>query len=172
MNESREIAEAIQAIAKTGETQYQSLICTVDSVNLSARTCVCTPNNGSAQFTDVLLNADKTNSFLLVPSVGGKVEVTQLSDEVAFISMVGDLDEIYMLGDANEGIVKVIELTQKLNNLENDINNLKAAFSAWVTVPNDGGAALKAAAASWYGASLTPTTKAEIQNSKIQHGNG
>jgi hypothetical protein len=35
-----------------------------------------------------------------------------------------------------------------------DVNALKAVFSAWVVAPGDGGGALKAAAAAWYGSTL------------------
>ena len=44
----------------------------------------------------------------------------------------------------------------ELTTLVNDITVLKAAFTAWVVNPLDGGAALKAAAAAWYGAILSP----------------
>ena len=49
------------------------------------------------------------------------------------------------------GLIKIEDLTKRLNLIENDINKLKTAMSGWVPAPQDGGAALKTAAASWFG---------------------
>jgi len=40
-------------------------------------------------------------------------------------------------------------------NIVTDVNNLKTAFSAWIPVPSDGGAALQAATTAWSGASIS-----------------
>ena len=69
----------------------------------------------------------------------------------------------------NGGLAKVAELTQKLNNLEDDVNNLKDVFTGWTPVPSDGGAALKTAAATWAGDKLTKTEQAEIEDTTITH---
>lgn len=68
------------------------------------------------------------------------------------------------------GLVKVVQLTQKLNALESAVNQLKQIFSTWVPVPQDGGAALKTAAATWAGQQLTQTQRADIENDKIVQG--
>ena len=61
-------------------------------------------------------------------------------------------------------------LKEKYNNLEKDLNDLKSAFNSWVVVPGDGGAALKAASASWAGQTVTLTQANEIENEKVKHG--
>jgi hypothetical protein len=66
------------------------------------------------------------------------------------------------------GLVKVDDLVNRLNKIEQDVNNLKNVFSSWVTSPGDGGAALKTAAATWYGQQLTPTHKSDLENEKIK----
>ena len=66
------------------------------------------------------------------------------------------------------GMVKLNDVVTKLNNLEKDVNNLKAAFTSWIVVPNDGGAALKAASSTWAGETLEITVKADLENTKIQ----
>jgi hypothetical protein len=38
--------------------------------------------------------------------------------------------------------------------------------------PNDGGAALKLALTTWLASALTLTTRANIENTVIKHGNG
>lgn len=67
------------------------------------------------------------------------------------------------------GLVRVQDLTDRLNIIENDINALKDALSAWVPVTQDGGAALKAAAADWFAAKLTPSTRGDYENEKVKH---
>jgi hypothetical protein len=74
-------------------------------------------------------------------------------------------------GDGCGGILISKNTSDKLNSLEKDINSLKQVFTTWVTVPNDGGAALKAAAATWSGQQLTETKPTDLENKKIKHGN-
>jgi hypothetical protein len=45
---------------------------------------------------------------------------------------------------------------------------LKTAISGWTAVPNDGGAALKVALASYYSNQLTVTQLADLANNKIK----
>lgn len=81
------------------------------------------------------------------------------------------IDDIEVVFDdgANGGIAKVPALETEFNTIQNDINQLKQIFSAWVTVPQDGGASLKALAASWAAATLTATQAANIENEIIKH---
>lgn len=71
---------------------------------------------------------------------------------------------------AFDGLVKVAELTDKLNTIEDSINALKQVFSSWTPVPQDGGAALKAAVGTWAGQQLQPTQQSQIENTKVTHG--
>lgn len=66
-------------------------------------------------------------------------------------------------------MVKAEQLAQRINAIEKDINTLKNVFSAWVTTPNDGGAALKLAAAAWAGSLLTLTQRSDYENGKVKH---
>lgn len=70
-------------------------------------------------------------------------------------------------GGKQGNMILLDKCVEKLNNLEQDINKLKNAFSTWVVVPSDGGAALKTASASWYGNSLSVTQKDDISNKNI-----
>ena len=172
------IADQIKTLVKQafkGERMY-SEVCTVVSVDETERTCICQPIDDSAEIPKVRLQAifDQTVGILNVPKVGSYVIVTFIDKRNSFVSTFTELYKILITTDLVEfnggsldGLVTVNELVTKLNNLENDINNLKTAFSTWVTVPNDGGAALKTATATWYAASLTPTVKADLENDKI-----
>jgi hypothetical protein len=69
------------------------------------------------------------------------------------MQLAGDSDNLIRFGNTKTVI----------DEIQNDIASLKQAFNSWVPVPNDGGAALKTAAASWAGTPLT----GNIDSSKI-----
>ncbi|MBP1637449.1 MAG: hypothetical protein H6Q18_238 [Bacteroidetes bacterium] len=113
---------------------------------------------------------DAKKGCVITPVNKSSVIISRIgsSDEL-FVEMFSEVESVVFDGGENEGLVKVKELTSKINVLENDINNLKTAFSTWVTVPSDGGAALKAITTTWAGSQLQITNKADIQNKKIKH---
>lgn len=186
-----EFKTAIEHLAGTYQKdEVRVVVCIVESVNEAQRTCTVRSINTKSElsFSDVQLMAGVNDGFLLVPAIDSQVVVTYSTITQPFVSMFSELskviaivgdnsievnsDNIFLSGDDFGGLVKVAELVDKLNNLENDINNLKAAFTSWVVAPNDGGAALKAAAATWYGSQLTPTIQNDLENETIQHGSG
>ena len=77
-------------------------------------------------------------------------------------------DGIVLNGGSLGGLVKVKELTDRLNAIENDINSLKSVFTGWAPTPQDGGAALKGAVTSWAGQRLTPTKRGDYENEKVK----
>jgi len=56
---------------------------------------------------------------------------------------------IEILG-SDDNLMKYAQSAATIKEIQDDISALKQAFSTWVPVPQDGGAALKAAAASWF----------------------
>lgn len=104
----------------------------------------------------------KASSRVLLGIIEGK-------RQAAFL-IWADTQELHLNGDAHGGLVKAEELASRLNALEQDINNLKLVFSTWAPVTQDGGAALKGAAATWYAQQLTTTTSQQLQNTQVQHG--
>lgn len=76
---------------------------------------------------------------------------------------------VILNGGSFGGMVKAEQLAQRINAIEKDINTLKNVFSAWLTTPNDGGAALKLAAAAWAGSLLTLTQRSDYENGKVKH---
>lgn len=77
---------------------------------------------------------------------------------------------ITLNGGGCGGTVMIGRLTERLNAIERDINGLKAAFSAWAPVPQDGGSALRAAAGSWAGSPLSLTRREDYENERVKHG--
>lgn len=70
---------------------------------------------------------------------------------------------------ANHGLVKVEELTKKINALEQEINDLKSVLLNWKPMAQDGGASLQIAAATWIGRQMNTTQRQELENDKITH---
>jgi hypothetical protein len=165
------IAEYIKNLADNGDEIYAK-VCKVDMVDTNNRTCDVSPLDGSAKIYDVRLQADIGGSkgFLIVPVKGSRVIVNWINKNAAFVALTYDIDSVNLRGDSFGGLIKIEDLVNRLNAVEKDLNNIKTAFKTWVTVPNDGGAALKTAAASWYGQQLNLTKKKDLENTKVKHG--
>ena len=178
MDKSKEIKEAIKSIV--GVPGMMFVMGKVESVG--DETCSVKIADRIV-INDVRLNASadgNADNILIKPKVGSMVLMADLSGGElrslvvisfsALESMTVKFEgEVVINGGENEGLVKVVELAEKLNAIENDINNLKSIFSSWVPVVYDGGASLKAAAASWAAQSLQTTSKKDIENPKIKH---
>lgn len=86
----------------------------------------------------------------------------------AFLISAEEVDEIVLNGGTLGGLVKVGELTERLNLIEKDINSLKQALSGWTPAPNDGGSALKTALSSYLSGSLEETQVEDIENERVK----
>nr|DAQ28951.1 MAG TPA: hypothetical protein [Caudoviricetes sp.] len=158
---SRLAVGARQTLLYQGEvTEVGDLTCTVEVDGLS--------------LPDVRLRASTEvdgAELLLRPAVGS----------VAIIgSLTGDLDQLVLLqmdraeeviinGGKLGGLIKIKELTDRLNTIERDVNSLKQVLSAWTPIPTDGGASLKGAVASWVGKPLILTKRGDYEDDKVKH---
>ena len=178
---NRSIIEAILKITGTDKLDPVFYVnCTVDSVDLSTRSCVCTMVDGliGSTIPGVMLMAVVDDGILIEPVIGSIVKVIFSNNVEPFIAQFSEVRKITLtalegivLNDGSEGgLVKATTVQEKLNNLEDDLNNLKKAFTDWVVVPADGGAALKAIAATWAGQEITKTELPELENPAIKHG--
>ena len=142
----------------------------------------CTVLIGELEVPDVLLTpADdgKEGKLIITPKTGSMVTVADLSGgELRHLSVVqwGEVEKITLTADSielnggeNGGLVNIQDLTDKLNNIEKDINSLKRAFTTWVPVPQDGGSSLKAGVASWAAQQLVQTQVSDLEDDKITH---
>jgi len=184
-----QISEALQRILGIyGLDIVAVYLCKVDSVSDTDRTCDVTTIHSDAtiSITEVQLSAAKNDGMILYPAIDSLVMVGVTVQQKAFVLMTSDLQRASIIIDKTTfemtntgmilndgsygGLVMVNDLVTRLNTLENDLNTIKAAFSSWVVVPNDGGAALKTIAAAWYAQTITPTVAANIENTTITHG--
>lgn len=109
--------------------------------------------------------------IIVRPAVGSVVIVGSLTgdlDHLVVLSM-DQAEEVVINGGKLGGLIKVQELTKKINTLEREINDIKQVLSNWTPVPNDGGASLKASVASWAGKQLVLTRREDYEDNKVKH---
>lgn len=168
MDQYRELLERL-AHAGGGKPTilYQGIVAEVADIT-------CTVDIDGLSVPDVRLRASTEvdgAQILLRPAVGSVVIVGSLTgdlDHLVVLSM-DRAEEVIINGGSLGGIVKVKELTSKLNTLEREINDIKQVLSSWTPVPNDGGASLKAAVASWAGKPITLTRREDYEDTKVTH---
>jgi hypothetical protein len=175
----KNIGELLRMITNDQTTEIYSIICEVTELNETERTVDVAPLNGDAEIFGVRLQSaiSLNNGFVIFPKIGSVVIVTFLNKLTGYVSTFSEIDKIYIDSEneiifndgSNDGIVKVSPLVNKLNTIENNINQLKSLFSAWVPVPSDGGASLKTFVSAWFSAQISPTQQTEIENDKIKH---
>lgn len=162
-----EISDTLRKIIGNNKDMY--FVGTIKSVD--GVLCDVTPEDGTADLLGIRLCAeDSDTKFVIIPTVGSKVYVTMDSETGGIVTGFSEVEEVYLRGDSEGGLVKVNDLVTKLNNIENDLNTLKSLFTSWVVVPSDGGAALKAITATWAGQTLTVTNVNDLENEKVKHG--
>lgn len=75
-------------------------------------------------------------------------------------------------GNENEGLIKIKEFVNRINDLEKDVMAVQDAIRQWTPVPSDGGAALKTYLLSSIQTTqnITQTTnKQKYENAKVVH---
>lgn len=177
MDKYAEIARALRAIA--GNDGGGALF-TAEVKSVEVETC--TVLVGGLEVPEVLLTpADEgaEGKLVITPKEGSQVTVADLSGgELRQLAVVhwGEVEKISLTaasielnGGDNGGLVKIEALTDKINNIEKDINKLKQALTTWVPVPQDGGASLKSGVTSWATQQLVQTQVSDLEDNKITH---
>ena len=171
MSDKRQIKEAIERLSGTFmQDSVKLFLANVDSVNEAERTCDVTPltDNATTSYPSVLLMAESDDGVLIIPTINSNVLVNVSKRGVAYVCMFSEVDKVTIitktLTQFNDGtfggLVKVQELVDKINRLENAFNS---HVHAGVT---SGGSSTLAPATP-----IAPiTTKTDIENDKITHG--
>lgn len=141
---------------------------TADSVDWQNKTMTATDAD-DLPYYDVLLGVGTVS---VKPSVKTDclIAIVEGDDATAFLLYANEADLIEFNGGANSGLIKIVELESKLNELVNKFNN--HVHSGVITEVTGGGGAL---AVGTPGNSDTPTStadsfdKADFEDSKITH---
>ncbi len=171
-NELDKLAQSIRRATSRGRTaQLRFATCT--SVDWDNRTMEAEGVTDNLPYYGVMLGL----GFVDIRPKAGTVcliGILEGVDAYSFLINAEKVDEIEIKaekitanGGENDGMVKIGQLVARLNTLERDLNSIKTVFKSWITAPNDGGAALKAAASSWAGQTIQETKQKDIENDKI-----
>lgn len=165
-----ELSNAIKSIV--GQDQFMEMYgvpCVVTEIN-SNNTLTCEPINGDSDFLEVRLQAGEGNGVLIIPKLNSIVIVQPINEITGYISLFSEIESIKYFDGSLGGMVTVESLTQKLNNLETEINDLKRLINQWVVIPSDGGLALKTILTIWASSTIQETQRNEIENLNVTHG--
>lgn len=183
------IATAIKRLSGVSEMQNTGyIIGTVDSVNESARTCDITviSDKGESIISDVTLMSEIDDGILILPAIGSTVVIASSEKINYFVCLFSELQKIlYIVGGSainivdgliqiNDGscggLVKVIELTQKINSLENLVNSILTTLTTTVIPLAPSGTYPFAPLYSSISTIAPITQRSDIENNLITHG--
>ncbi len=168
-----ELYDALKRFVEGIANKQQTYLCNVKpgSIDNENGTCIVTPLNGDADIV-ARFNVDVSNKTSFKPKENSIVAVQMFTSLEGVIIAFSEVESITLNGDSYNGLVIVTSLLNKINALENEINTLKTIFAAWVPVPADGGAALKALTTTFSTNQLVLTQQDEIENKTVKHGFG
>ena len=166
MDAYRELQERLKRLGRRTLSLYQGIVESVEGTT-------CTVVIDGLAMPDIRLRATTTEDdmeLLITPAVGSGVIVGSLTGgyEQLVILSIDRADKIILNGGHRGGLVLVHELTQRVNTLERDLNELKESLLAWIPTPQDGGISLKAKLAPWAGRKLVLTQVRDLENPKIK----
>lgn len=172
MSSDRAIREAVEHLAGTHRDDKVFVIdATVDSVDITTRTCVCTAIGGKAgsELPNVRLMASIDDGLLIIPTIDSTVTLLFSNFTDPCIISYSEIDTIIFRGGDLGGLVKVIELTTKLNNLENLVNDLISKFNSHTHQVTSTGAPTGPNLLPET-EKLTPTMRLDIENINVTQG--
>ena len=160
-----------QVVSIQGDT------CTVEIDGLELSGIRLTPT--TTERKDTVLLTPAKDSFVLVGSLSGDLNnlcvlsadtLASIKLTMGDISVFIDKNGIVLNGGNLGGLVKLEDVTAKINALESQLNQLKTIFNAWtppISTTVDNGGALKLAITSWAGQPITLTKSSDLENEKV-----
>lgn len=174
MGEKSQMIHALSDFIKR-RGSMMPLMCTVDSVDLTEKTCYCIPINGDADIFGARLMAKATNGFIIIPKVGSDVRVSFIDDMNACVDMFSDIDFIHLNGTNYGELIQIDAITTKINTR---LTTIKAASVAAFTAIDSAIVGLSGPPAvgmtAWNTAIATDSNlnKNDYKNTTIKHGTG
>lgn len=167
------IRKAVLAIMED-KIPLNSAWCTVKSVDATAKTCtVILDDDEDLKLEGILLGYTKSG-LVIIPKNNSDVLVQFINNTktVGYVICVQESLNAELMGNNFGGLMKSEIAKQKYQALENKFNQLISLLNGWLPVPNDGGASLKTLLTTWLATDFTLTTKAELENAAVKHGDG
>ena len=171
-----DLKQSLKDTVFDGEEIY-SVLCSVVSVEFP--TCTVKPLDDDIEIDGIRLIADdKEKGIIPSPAIDSIVIVSFLDDSNGFISLFSEIDSIGLRGDEFGGLVKIEELVQKINRLENKVNSLITKFNAHTHIttatvglaPPVGSIGVISPPATQEVAITPNTLVSDLENDKVTHG--
>jgi hypothetical protein len=161
---------ALKRLLETTSPKYGKA-CVVKNVSADPLTGVmlidCESIEDKTVIEDVRLTADfNENStsagLILVPKLNSIVLVSFIGDSEAYLSMVSEVDHMYLNANTYGGLIKIDDLTSSINTMITNINTQLTAISAGIA----------SAGGTYTPVPLIPFNKTTYENTTVKHGNG
>lgn len=189
MSGNKDIATAVKKLSGTDNMDnVKYIVCTVVSVNESERKCdVSTVSNAGEMILEgVSLMAEIDDGDLRLPAIDSTVIVSYSDNVAPFVVQWADIQKWLMIvGNSGiditsdlikfndgsyGGLVKVIELTSRLNDVENALIELKTKYNTHTHTGVTTGGGTSGTTAAVLTNTVTNTTRQDIENSNTIHG--
>lgn len=167
MDELNELIENLKRMA-VEQIKVSTAWVKVKSVDWDSKKMECTGISDDLDWNDVLLGL---GSIYQKPVVGTRCLIGRIehSDAEAFLIAAEEVEEIWLNGDANNGLVKVDVLKSEMEKLDNNLTILKNATKAFATSMNE----IVLGVSSTFEAAIGLMQEQdlmEIENEKVKHG--
>lgn len=179
MSSDRSIQEVVRKLAGTQfKSQMNISVCEVTAINTDDYSCSCTPidESSNTSLEGVRLMATVDDGFLMIPVIGSTIVVAYSDDTTdPYVIMMSEIDEVFATQNKwtfNDGsfggLIKIREIVQKINNIENLLNHLIGRYNTH-THPISGAVANQTAMQET--GLITSVTKVdELENKNVIHG--
>ena len=178
MNEShdRSIISSIRKMTGTYDMDTVFLV-TGKVTEISADESTCTveaiSGNATTEIQKVEFQTVISDGLLIIPRIDSEVKVLFSKYTDPFIVQYSEVEKVYIASDLVQfnkgdmgGLVKVISLTDKLNDIEDKVNAIINSFNSHAHSNGNAGAPTGTPMVTISG-TLTPTQRADIENTEI-----
>ena len=188
MAQAANIIKYIRTISAT-TADYFPIIATIDSVvtdpsDPNYLTCYCVPIDPAfADYQYVRLGANVGSGqsqigLIAIPKKGSQVLIQPIDGGDAYICMTSEIESIYLNGNDYQGIVIVEKLVDKINNIENLLNDLISKYNAHThvgtyAISGSNASGTSNPTLSTESSTISPiTSTASISSNYVVHGSG
>lgn len=167
MTTTNELRRAFQQ--KYGEKPV-TILGTIAAVDENSKTCNINDDGFIMYGIRLQSVTNAAAGILKVPKIGAQALAVKIEDGDGFMLLdCAEYDKIIFNGGTNGGLINIQSLVNKINAIENDLNSLKTVFKSWTPVAQDGGSALKTAAADWADQTITKTKTKDLEDKTVTH---
>ena len=167
MTTTNELRRAFQQ--KYGEKPV-TILGTIAAVDENSKTCNIDDDGFMMYGIRLQSVTNAAAGILKVPKIGAQALAVKIEDGDGFMLLdCAEYSKIIFNGGNNGGLINIQSLVNKINAIENDLNSLKTVFKSWTPVAQDGGSALKTAAADWADQTITKTKTKDLEDKTVTH---